>query len=462
MKTPFFLTTPIYYPNDVPHVGHAYTSLIADTIARYHRMQGDVVKFSTGVDENSQKIVEKANELGKPVMEYLDEMSLKHRAIWDALGISYTDFVRTTSPAHAKLVQEVLQKTYDRGDIYEGTYEGYYCIGCEGFKKASDLTPDNRCPLHPNRDLELLKEKNYFFRLSKYQDALIKLYETQPDFVMPEYRFREVIEFVKSGLEDFSISRETNKFGIPLPFDPTQVTYVWYDALFNYVSICGENEQEFWPASLHIIGKDIVRFHAIYWPAMLMAAGMELPKNILTHGFFTVEGQKMSKSLGNVIAPLSVTEKYGRDFLLLYLFLAFPIGGDGDYSEKEAILTFNSKLANNIGNLLNRFIVLSLKIDGKVSGNLEPEIAVAKEAFVERYTLSMQKYDLRDALAAAFDFGDVINKYVDTTKPWEMKDESQMKDLEHVLFQVGEALRVIAIGLSPFFGDKMQELLSRV
>lgn len=462
MKTPFFVTTPIYYSNGIPHIGHSYSSLIADVLARHRRMSGFDVKFSTGVDENSQKVVEKAAEAGLETMAYADLMAGKHREVWDGIGISYTDFVRTTASEHMKLVQEVLQKSFERGDIYEGEYEGMYCVGCEAFKKQADLTEAGKCPDHPNMNISHIKEKNWFFRLSKYEQFLKDYYRDHPDFVIPLNRFAEVKEFVNGGLEDFSISRETNKFGIPLPFDPSQVTYVWYDALFNYVSVCQGEDTRFWPADLHVVGKDIIRFHAIYWPAMLESAGYAQPKNILTTGHFTIDGQKISKSLGNVIEPVEFSAKYSRDMMLLYLLSAFPIGGDGDFSEKEAILAFNSKLANNIGNLLNRFIVLSLKIDGKVSGALIPEIANAKSAFIERYSLAMDRYDLRDALAAAFDFGDVINKYVDTTKPWEMKDESQMKDLENVLFQVGEALRTIAIGLSPFFGEKMNELLARV
>lgn len=457
----FFVTTPIYYPNDVPHIGHAYSSSIADVLARYHRMTGDRVKFSTGVDENSQKIVQKAASLGRDVHEFLDEMAEKHKSMWDKLDVTYTDFVRTTAPKHVKLVQEVLQKSYDAGDIYAGEYEGDYCVGCEGFKKPSDLV-NGKCPDHPNMEIQHLKEKNYFFRLSKYQDRLLELYASRPDFVQPAHRFTEMIEFAKAGLEDFSISRESNKFGIPLPFDPEQVTYVWFDALYNYVSVCSGGEEEFWPANVHVVGKDILRFHSIFWPAMLMSAGYELPETILATGFFTVDGQKMSKSIGNVVNPVEFIEKHSRDLMVNYLLGTFPIGGDGDFSEKEAVLLFNARLANNVGNLLNRFIVLSLSIGGNITGELEAGIANEKTAFIKRYESAFARYDLREALLAVFEFGDFVNKYIDTTKPWELKDPSQAEQLRHIMYQVGESLRAMGLALLPFFTEKMQELLTRM
>jgi methionyl-tRNA synthetase len=367
MPSKFFITTPIYYSNGIPHIGHAYSSLIADTLANYHLLRWDDVKFLTGVDENSQKVVESATEKGIEIMEYADMMALEHQKIWDGLVIHYTTFVRTATPVHHTFVQQMLQRSYDAGDIYEWIYEGLYCVGCEAFKKESDLVA-GKCPDHPNKSLEHLKEKNYFFRLSRYQDRLLQFYESHPEFITPSNRFAEILEFVRGWLEDFSVSRETNKFGIPLPFDPSQVTYVWYDALFNYLTYCQEDEEKWWPADIHVIGKDIARFHGVYWPAMLWSAGYETPSQLLVTGHFTVNGQKMSKTIGNVIDPVSWCEKYSRDALLLYLFTAFPIGQDGDFDEHEAILQYNAKLANNIGNLLNRIIALSLKIWGTISG----------------------------------------------------------------------------------------------
>jgi methionyl-tRNA synthetase len=464
MKKPFFVTTPIYYSNGIPHIGHSYSSLIADVLARHRRMTGFDVKFSTGVDENSQKVVEKAAEAGKPIMQYADEMAAAHKAVWDGLGISYTDFIRTTEKRHHDLVREVLQKTYDAGDIYEGVYEGLYCVGCEAFKKKSDLTEDGLCPDHLKKP-EVIKEKNWFFRLSKYRERLLALYEDRPDFVQPRHRFNEVIEFLKQEeLEDLSISRETNTFGIPLPFDASQVTYVWYDALFNYVTVCQGGDERFWPADLHVVGKEIIRFHAVYWPAMLMAVGLEIPKKLLVTGFLTNEGQKISKSLGNVIDPVEFAGRYSRDMLVLYLLTAFPIGGDGDFSEKEAVLAFNAKLANNVGNLLNRFLVLTLKLGGTLPTVAEPQVVEARNVFTMKYQTYMGEYDPREALLSTFEFGDFLNKYVDTAKPWE-KDISTpdgRQTVEATLSSLGEGLRTIGIALYPFFEEKMSELLTRI
>lgn len=459
MEKNFYVTTPIYYSNGVPHIGHSYSSFLADTIAKYKRFQGKNVRFTTGVDENSQKVVESAQEKGMQTMEYADMMAGKHRAIWDGIGIGYTNFVRTTSENHKKFVQEVLQKTFDAGDIYEGEYEGLYCVGCEAFKKEKDLV-DGHCPDHPNKEIQHIREKNYFFRLSKYQDQLLKFYEENPEWITPRTRYNEVIEFVKGGLEDFSISRETNKFGIPLPFDPEQVTYVWFDALYSYMSTISHELDDFWPADLHVIGKDIVKFHGIYWPAMLMSAGYELPKQLLTTGHFTVDGQKMSKTIGNVIDPVEYCQNYSRDGLLLYLFTAFPIGEDGDFDQEKAIFTFNAKLSNNVGNLLNRAIALTLKIGGTL--NRPAEVISIGDNFVKNYASTMEKYDLKNALESAFEYATEINKYVDDNTPWKLDAEAEKEKLETILYTLVYHLRRVAIMLLPFFTEKMQELLSRV
>ena len=464
MSQKFFVTTPIYYSNGVPHIGHAYASIIADIIAKYHRLLGEDVKFSTWVDENSQKVVETAEEAGMSVMQYADIMASKHQAVWDGLGISYTDFIRTTESRHKQFVQEVLQKSFDNWDIYEGMYEGKYCVGCEAFKKDSDLTEDGRCNDHPNKPIQVLKEKNYFFRLSKYEQQLSDFYTNNPSWIIPENRFREVIEFVKWGLEDFSVSRETNRFGIPLPFDSTQVTYVWYDALFNYLTVCQDGDEDFWPANLHIVWKDIIRFHGIYWPAMLMSAGYSLPKQLLSTGHFTVDGQKMSKSIWNVINPVDFCQEYSRDMMVLYLLTAFPVGEDGDFSLEKAILIYNAKLANNLWNLLNRFLVLSLKIGGQVNG-LEDDIVSTERV---KSILSVQKlyaqHDIKEVLQQVFFFSDVLNRYIDETKPWTLKDmnDETIQKLSNILFTVGRGLETIALLLLPFFEEKMKELLGRI
>jgi methionyl-tRNA synthetase len=459
MKKKFYITTPIYYSNWVPHIGHAYSSLIADTIASYHRLSKEDVRFCTGVDENSQKVVESAESLGMETMAYADMMAGKHREVWDGIGINYTDFIRTTEVRHREYVQKVLQKSFDAGDIYEGFYEGLYCVGCEGFKKESDLV-DGKCPDHPNKPLSHLKEKNYFFRLSKYQNQILAFYESHPDFVQPRTRYNEIIEFVRGGLEDFSISRETNKFGIPLPFDPSQVTYVWYDALFNYLTVVQDDEPKWWPADMHVIGKDIVRFHGIYWPAMLWSAGYDAPHQLLTTGHFTVDGQKMSKSIGNVIDPVAYIWEHSRDMLVLYLFTAFPIGEDGDFSRDQTILTYNAKLSNNLGNLLNRAIALALKTWGRISWSVWK---VWNEK-IEQYLSLMNHSDLKGSLELAFAYSTEINQYVEENAPWKMDIEiaEQREKLENILFILLSNLRKISLMLLPFFDLKMRELLTRI
>ncbi|MDD4151844.1 MAG: methionine--tRNA ligase [Candidatus Gracilibacteria bacterium] len=518
MKDTFFVTTPIYYTNGIPHIGHAYSSIISDSLARYNKISGKRVKFSTGVDENSQKALDKASELGMEIMPYLDMMAGKHKAVWDGLEIKYTDFIRTTEERHHKLVREVLDISFKNGDIYEGVYEGMYCVGCESFKKDEDLVYLNKttgetfaisdkvkvndniikvCPDHLKTP-ETIKEKNYFFKLSKYQDKLLKFYEENPEFVVPADRFNEVKAFVKRGLEDFSISRETNKFGIKLPFDESQVTYVWYDALFNYVTVCktsdkGKDESEFWPADLHIVGKDIIRFHAIYWPAMLMSAGYELPKNILTTGFFTVNGQKISKSLGNSIDPVEFSEKYNKDLLTLYLLSSFNIGQDGDFSESQAILTYNAKLANNLGNLLNRVLVLALKLEEKSGildnsslfinyintnttfweGDIEGEKIASEnllgatiskfETFNKLIKNSFNNLNLKGVLDFSFIYLNYLNKFADEKQPWQtIKETEKQEETREVLYTIAEGLRQVGLALYPFFPEKMSEIFDRL
>ncbi len=369
MDKKFFITTPIYYANDIPHIWHAYASFICDTYARYKRLFGYEVKFSTGTDENSQKILLKAQEKNIPVMDFLDEMASQHKKVRDELEISYTDFIRTTDTKHKAFVQKVLQKVYDKNlalpenerDFYQWEYKGLYCVWCESFKKPEDLTPDWLCPDHLKKPEEIV-EKNRFFRLSKYQKKLEDFYEKNADFVIPDHRFNEVKAFVKGWLEDFSISRETNKFWIPLPFAPDQVTYVWYDALLNYLTVCQNPGQEwFRPANYHLLAKDIVRFHAIYRPAMLMSADYELPNHCLVTGYFTIDGQKMSKSLWNVIKPIDIINQYSRDTLILYFLYDLIIGNDWDFSRTRLHDMHNSMLIGGRGNLISRVTKLSEK-----------------------------------------------------------------------------------------------------
>ena len=484
MKDNFFITTPIYYANWKPHIGHAYSSLIADSIARYKKISGKQIKFSTWVDENSQKVVEKAVEEGMEIIPYLDKMAEKHRWVWDGLNIKYTDFIRTSDSKHHDFVKKVLQTSFDNGDIYQGEYEWMYCVWCEAFKKDDDLVYLNKttkatfpvtkkveetdniikvCPDHLTTP-DKIKEKNYFFKLSKYEDKLKEFYSKNPDFVIPSDRFNEVKAFVDRGLEDFSISRETNKFGIILPFDESQVTYVWYDALFNYITVC-QDDMKFWPADLHVVGKDIIRFHAIYWPAMLMSAGYELPKQILTTWFFTVDWQKISKSLWNAIDPVDFSDKYSEDLLKLYLLSSFNIGQDWDFDQKQAILTYNAKLANNFGNLVNRVVVLTLKLglDNGLKWNIDNNIENKKFQYIEDFKYSMNIYNLKDSLDYTFKFLDDLNKYVDINEPWNLiKDESKREEVIDIFYTIAEWLRQVWLNLYSFFPEKMWELFNKL
>ena len=489
-KDIFYITTPIYYTNWIPHIGHAYSSIIADTIARYQKINWKQTKFSTWVDENSQKAVTAATDLWMETMPYLDMMSEKHKAVWDGLKINYTDFIRTTEKRHHDFVKTVLQTSFDKWDIYQGEYEWMYCVWCEWFKKDEDLVYMSKetgktfpisdkvkvneniikvCPDHLKTP-DLIKEKNYFFKLSAYEDKLLKYYEENPEFVIPNDRFNEVKAFVKRGLEDFSISRETNKFGIQLPFDELQVTYVWYDALFNYLTVCNENDKwqddmNFWPADLHVVWKDIIRFHAIYWPAMLMSAWYELPKQVLTTGFMTVDWQKMSKSLWNVIDPVKYSEEYSKDMMSLYLLTAFNIGQDWNFDHKEAILTYNAKLANNLWNLVNRVVVLTLKLDLEnwLNWNMDLEIQSILNKYISDFNTSISSYNLKDSIDSTFVFLDVLNKYVDTKEPWSLiKDENKKIEVIDIFYTISEWLRQVWLNLYSFFPEKMWEMFNKL
>jgi len=509
----FYVTTPIYYGNGLPHVGHFYSSMIADIIYRYHRIAGYDARFTTGIDENSQKAVLKAHEEWMEIMDYLDHMAVEHTKVWDHFGMGYTDFIRTTEPRHHTLVQEVLDHCFKKWDIYEWEYEWMYCVGCEAFKKDDDLVFMNKtsgetfpitpkvkesdniikvCPDHLKTP-DMIKEKNYFFKLTKYQTWIEEFYDANPDFVLPHFRYNEVKAFVERGLEDFSISRETNTFGIPLPFDDSQVTYVWFDALFNYYTSCVSSrwgdknntdfidESGFWPANLHVVGKDIIRFHAIFWPAMLASYfdlgqqgsdgklyyiesdNQKLPKTVLTGWFFTVDGQKMSKSLGNVIEPVSYSKEYSQELLTLYMLSAFPIWNDGNYDRDEAIKLYNAKLANNLGNLVNRVVVLSLKLE---NSTLSPNSLLnslpfqGKEA-TEKLSQWFTQYNLKWVLDSVFEYLDTLNKYADEKQPWQtIKDDEEAT--RETLYTLAEWLRQVAFTLYPFFPGKMSEMFTKL
>ena len=456
----YYLTTPIYYVNDVPHIGHAYTTIIADTIARYSRLKGIDTFFLTGTDEHGQKIEEAAKKRGKTPKEYADEISAKFKALWDEFEISYDKFIRTTDPEHIKGVQKAFLEMYKKGDIYKDYYEGHYCVSCESFVAPSQLVNDELCP-DCGKPTRIIKEESYFFRLSKYQDAILKwLKEKKP--ILPESRANEVIRFVEEGLKDLSITRTSFEWGIKLPKeinDPKHVIYVWLDALFNYLTALGYGSEDesllkkYWPAKLHIVGKDILKFHAVYWPAFLMSIGYELPKKIAAHGWWTRDGEKMSKSKGNVINPKEVADAYGIENFRYFMLREVPFGADGDFSEKALIDRINNDLGNDLGNLLNRIIGMAYKyFDGKISSkDVEKyylnELNEAREIIKdieEKYIWKMQLHKFLEELWKILSIG---NKAIDTYKPWELMKNSEDEKAMALLGLIANLLSMVAVYL---------------
>jgi methionyl-tRNA synthetase len=440
----YYITTAIPYVNDLPHIGTAYGLIAADVIARYQRQQGMEVLFSAGTDENGQKIVQAAKKADKTTTEFVDWMDEAWQSTWDQLGISYDRFIRTTDKDHKKAVESFIKAVQASGDLYKGTYEGLYCVGCEEFKKESDLV-DGHCPDHPGEKPEKLKEENYFFKLSKYQGQLLKYIEEHPEFIEPESRRNEVVEFIKRGLEDFSASRPNKGWGIEWPEDSKQVVYVWFDALVNYLTAAGyPGEAPWWPADLHIIGKDITRFHCIYWPAMLMSAGLPLPKQVFAHGFFTVEGKKISKSLGNAINPVAMAGEYGVDALRFYLMREMPFGSDGEFSHERFRQVYETELANELGNAVQRVAsMVSRYLGGKLG-----QIPQASHD-VGLYHQAMQGLRLDRALDELWVHVRGVNQFIEEEKPWELA-KNDHDQLEKVLQQAVADLVHIAKLLTPF------------
>ncbi|MEM5798528.1 MAG: methionine--tRNA ligase [Candidatus Aenigmatarchaeota archaeon] len=433
----FFITTPIYYVNRTPTIGTAYTTIAADVLARWHRLKGDNVFFLTGLDENSIKTLHAAEEKGyKDIQKYADDMARQWVEIWKKLNISYDGFIRTTEDRHKGVVVEFFKKVYEKGDIYKGTYKGLYCEGCEAFLTESELE-GGLCPLHKKRPKEL-SEENYFFRLSKYQKQILNFIESNPDFIQPESRRNEVISFLKSGLKDISISRPGLRWGIHLPIDKNHRFWVWFDALLNYIS----GSEGRWPAELHLVGKDIIRFHCIIWPAMLMSAGYQLPKKVFAHGFLTTGGQKISKSLGHAIEPLYFAEKYGLDVLRYFLMRHVPFGEDGEFSEEALIERLNGELVADLGNLVYRVLTLAERFDGEIKGKDE----LSSRLNFEKIDGYMERLEFHHALEEIWTFIKAVNRYVNEKEPWRLKGN----DLANVLYNLLESLRVIAILIYPF------------
>ena len=474
-KKKFYITTAIAYTSRKPHIGNAYDIVLADMIARYKRMMGFDVFLQTGSDEHGQKIEEYANKAGITPKEYVDGVSAQIKAVWDSLNTSYNKFIRTTDEDHEKVIQKIFKKLYDKGDIYKGTYEGKYCVPCESFFTASQLV-DGKCP-DCGREVTDAKEEAYFLRLSKYQDRLIKYYEENPDFIKPDSRKNEMINnFLKPGLSDLCISRTSFKWGIPVPFDERHVIYVWLDALSNYITGIGydpdgssEQFNKLWPADLHVIGKDIVRFHTIYWPIILMALDLPLPKQVLGHPWLLVGEDKMSKSRGNVIYADDMAKRFGVDAVRYYLLSEMPFTQDGTITYESFVTKYNADLANTLGNLVNRSVAMTNKYfggrvkKGECTEQCDSELIAAANYTVERYYALMDAYRNADACEAVMSLAKRCNKYIDETAPWALaKDESKKAYLENVLYNLLECIRLLGVMLSPVIPESAASIAKQL
>lgn len=468
---PFYITTPIYYVNDVPHLGHAYTTIVADALARYQRSRGRKVFFATGTDEHGQKIEEAAAAQGKKPAQLADEVVARFKETWTNLNISHDDFIRTTEARHRLVVEKLWRRMAENDDIYLGEYEGLYCVGCEEYYTEGQLEADETCPVHGTK-VQHLKQPSYFFRMSKYEDALLAHFEKNPNFVQPDIRKNEILSFIKSGLRDLSISRTTFDWGIRTPDDPKHVIYVWLDALTNYLSVLGdlnsENYETFWPATVHLIGKDILRFHAVYWPTMLLSAGLPLPEQILAHGWWTINGQKMSKSLGNVVEPNTVAHDIGRDALRYFVLRETPLGADGDFSHEGLIQRINSELCNDLGNLLSRSLTMAGRYcEQGVPALPEDLTSVAEDKLLielatdaaSRAASHFESSAPSKALEAIWELVRGTNKYIDSCAPYKLiKDPTQKPRVAHIVANFLEALRWISMMVDSVMPDKALEM----
>ena len=469
----YYITTPIYYPSANFHIGHCYTTVIADCLARYKKLHGYDVYFLTGSDEHGLKIQRKAEEKGVTPKEYVDEVIENAKDLWKCLGIEYDRFIRTTDEDHVEVVQKIFKKLYDQGDIYKGSYEGLYCTPCESFWTESQLV-DGKCP-DCGRDVEPASEEAYFFRLSKYQDRLVDYIESHPEFIQPVSRKNEMINnFIKPGLEDLCVSRTTFTWGIPVTFDSKHVVYVWIDALSNYISALGyltnddSKFQKYWPADLHIVGKEIVRFHTIIWPCLLMALDLPLPHQVFGHGWLVINGGKISKSLGNYRDPREYINEYGKDAIRYYLLREVPFGSDGQFSEELLINRYNTDLANTVGNLVNRTLSMLTKYFEGIIENSEVKteydedlinLVINTESKVEKY---MELLEIPEALDSIFEIFRRCNKYIDETTPWLLAKEENKDKLKTVLYNLLESIRIGAILLTPYLPDTANEILRQL
>lgn len=466
----FYITTAIDYVNNRPHLGTAYEKVAADVIARYQRLAGADVRFVMGNDEHSQNVFRRARELHLEPLAYCDRMEQEFRSVWARLGISFDDFIRTTEPRHKKAVETLVRRSYEAGDVYEGEYVGWYCVSCEAFKQEKDLV-NGLCPIHQTKP-DWIKERNYFFKLSAYRDRLLLHYQEHPEFVAPESRRNEMLRLLEAGLEDISVSRAGQAWGIPLPFDPASVVYVWYDALINYAAAVGYGTDQalfdaWWPASLHLVGKDITRFHCVVWPAMLMSAGLALPRQVYGHGWVLTRGQKMSKSQGTALDPLDAAERFGPDPLRLFLTKEIVFGDDGDFTWDRFEEKYNADLANNLGNLVSRLTSMAERYCGGrlvgPGGNAGRQTeAIARAVSAYQGAEGMADLRLNQAAQFAMSAVDAGNEIIASGEPWRLAKQGQHDDVQRVLWDACEALRIGAVLLSPFMPGSAAEILDRL
>ena len=472
-KNTFYITTPIYYPSDKLHIGHSYTTVACDALARFKRMQGKEVMFLTGTDEHGQKIQDKAADAGVTPKEYVDRIVATVKDLWKLLDVSYDRFIRTTDDYHMESCQKIFTKLYEQGDIYKGEYIGHYCKPCESFWTDSQLV-DGKCP-DCGREVYDAHEEAYFFKTSKYADRLLKLYEENPQFIQPESRKNEMIAFIKQGLQDTCVSRTSVKWGIPVPFDPKHTMYVWVDALSNYISALGygndtyHDYDKFWPADLHMVGKEILRFHTILWPAMLMALDLPLPKRVFGHGWLLMNGGKMSKSVGNVVDPVILCDRYGVDAIRYFLLREIPFGNDGMFTNEALISRINSDLANDLGNLLSRTVAMCEKYFGGTvaptgaATEFDEDLKAVVSAMPAQVAKDMDELLIPQALQEIFKAIQRANKYIDETAPWALaKDESKKDQLQQVLYNLCESLRMAAILLNAYLPNTAPKMAAQL
>ncbi len=471
MTVSFYVTTPIYYVNAAPHLGHAYTTIAADVLARHHRQRGEGVFFLTGTDEHGEPVADAAHALGVEPQELADRNSERFRALAPRIEATNDFFIRTTDPEHMAVVQEVLGRVRENGHVYMGTYEGWYCPKCADFKAENEVDEGELCPIHHVK-LTREQEDNYFFALSSFQEPLERLYAEHEDFVAPKTRYNEALSFIKSGLRDVPLSRHKLTWGVPVPWDPEHVFYVWFDALLNYYSalayapspapVDGSLLETFWPANVHLIAKDILRFHAVYWPALLIAAGLELPKKLFVHGYLLMDGEKMSKSLGNVLDPFEAIDSFGADALRFYLLRDVPFGQDGSVSTASFEQRYESELANDYGNLASRTIAMIVRYrDGIVSGAFDGTLAKDFDGLGERVSGLIDRVELTNALDEIWQRVRRLNRYVEEQAPWQLaKDPARAEDLDRVLATLAEGLRVVSVLLYPYLPEATTKLLA--